>query len=52
MGVVLGGWENALRRVEPFVDDPADRATIRAMIDAMSSWGSQALGSSWPGRPH
>ena len=41
MGLHLGGWENALRRIEPFVDDPDDRAQVRAMIDALSSWGSQ-----------
>jgi hypothetical protein len=41
LGLHLGGWENALRRIEPFVHETHNRARIEAMIEALSSWGSQ-----------
>jgi len=41
MGLHLGGWENALRKIEPFVDDDVVRGRIQRMIEVSSHWGSQ-----------
>lgn len=41
LGLHLGGWENALRRVEPFVVDAEHKARVLGMIEALSAWGSQ-----------
>jgi hypothetical protein len=41
LGRQLGGWEKALRRIEPFVDDADTRAQIGAMIEVLDRYGEQ-----------
>ena len=41
LGLHLGGWENALRKIEPFVLFEEDAAKVRRMIEAIQAWGAQ-----------
>ncbi len=41
LGRQLGGWENALRRVEPFAADLETQAQIRQMITTLARFGEQ-----------
>lgn len=41
LGRQLGGWENALRRVEPFAADLETQAQIRQMIATLDRFGGQ-----------
>ena len=41
MGVTLGAWESALRRIEPFVQDEAAAEDVRRLIDISRAWGVQ-----------
>ncbi|MEZ4449603.1 MAG: hypothetical protein R3B09_08990 [Nannocystaceae bacterium] len=45
LGMQLGGWHDALRRVAPFVEDPAARADVEAMIDALDRYAEAGLES-------
>ena len=44
LGMQLGGWHDALRRVAPFVHDPDTLAQIEAMIDLLDTFGEVSLG--------
>jgi hypothetical protein len=43
LGMNLGGWHDALRRVEPFAKDPATRERVSAMIDALDHFGDASF---------
>lgn len=38
LGMQLAGWHDALRRVEPFVEDAHDRARVKGMIALLDGW--------------
>lgn len=40
LGLQLGGWHDALRRIEPFADDPSARAAIRDAIELLDTFGA------------
>jgi hypothetical protein len=40
LGMQLGGWHDALRRVEPFAMDPATGAQLQAMVEALDVYDS------------
>ena len=39
LGMQLGGWHDALRRVAPFVEEPEVKAQIDAMIAVLDAYG-------------
>lgn len=39
LGMQLGGWHDALRRVQPFVDDPAVGAQVDALVAVLDAYG-------------
>lgn len=43
LGMHLGGWHDALRRVEPFVEDPAVKPQIAAMIELLGAYARASL---------
>lgn len=49
LGMNLGGWHDALRRVEPFAKDPATRDRVSAMIDALDHFGDASFVSVYHG---
>ncbi len=48
LGMHLGGWHDALRRVQPFVGDPEVAERIAAMIDLLDAHGAASLASAVP----
>jgi hypothetical protein len=38
LGIQLGGWHDALRRIEPFIEDPHHAGKIDAMLDLMGRY--------------
>lgn len=38
LGMQLGGWHDALRRAEPFAQDPGTRAQVRALIELIDGF--------------
>lgn len=44
LGMQLGGWHDALRRVAPFTHDPEVLAQIEAMIALLDAYGEASLG--------
>lgn len=43
LGMQIGGWHDALRRVEPFVQDPAVKLQIDAMIEVLDEYARASL---------
>jgi hypothetical protein len=43
LGMQIGGWHDALRRVEPFVQDPAVKLQIDAMIEVLDEYAQASL---------
>lgn len=43
LGMQLGGWHDALRRVQPFVDDPAVRVQVDAMVQVLDRYGEASF---------
>ncbi|MEZ4240323.1 MAG: hypothetical protein R3F59_30055 [Myxococcota bacterium] len=48
LGLQLAGWHDALRRVAPFVDDPAVGAQVDAMIALLDAYGDATSASLTP----
>jgi hypothetical protein len=44
LGMQLGGWHDALRRVAPFTRDPEVLAQIEAMVALLDAYGEASLG--------
>lgn len=44
LGMELGGWHDALRRLQPFVHDPEVAARVEAMIEVIDAWGAMTTG--------
>ena len=43
LGMQLGGWHDALRRIEPFVTDPDVHAQVTGLIQVLDAYGTEAL---------
>jgi len=43
LGMQLGGWQDALRRVEPFVEDHEAKSQIRSMIEVLDSYAQASI---------
>lgn len=43
LGLELGGWHDALRRIEPFVTDPDVRDRIAEMNAVLEAYGAASL---------
>ena len=48
LGMQLGGWHDALRRVQPFVTDPVAAAEVGAKIDLLDAYGQASWASLVP----
>ena len=42
LGMQLGGWHDALRRMQPFDTDPEVAARIDAMIETLEAYGDHS----------
>jgi len=45
LGMQLGGWHDALRRVEPFVTEPSAQAQVAAMVKVLDAHGEAGFAS-------